>query len=49
MPGRILRDGILTSERVDTLTVPGNHASCISEHAATLADRLNEALPSLRG
>ena len=26
-------------------TVPGNHASCISEHAATLADRLNEALP----
>jgi thioesterase domain-containing protein len=29
---------------VDTLTVPGNHASCISEHAATLADRLNEAM-----
>ena len=33
---------------VDTLTVPGNHASCISEHAAALADRLNEALPFCR-
>jgi acyl-CoA synthetase (AMP-forming)/AMP-acid ligase II/thioesterase domain-containing protein len=29
---------------VDTLTVPGNHASCISEHAAALADRLNAAV-----
>jgi acyl-CoA synthetase (AMP-forming)/AMP-acid ligase II/thioesterase domain-containing protein len=33
---------------VDTLTVPGNHATCISEHAAALADRLNAALPILR-
>jgi acyl-CoA synthetase (AMP-forming)/AMP-acid ligase II/thioesterase domain-containing protein len=29
---------------VQALTVPGNHASCISEHAAALADRLNEAM-----
>jgi acyl-CoA synthetase (AMP-forming)/AMP-acid ligase II/thioesterase domain-containing protein len=29
---------------VRTFTVPGNHASCISEHAAALADCLNEAM-----
>ncbi len=29
---------------VDTLTVPGTHASCISEHAAVLAGRLNAVM-----
>jgi thioesterase domain-containing protein len=29
---------------VEALTVPGNHATCISDHAAALADRLNAAM-----
>jgi acyl-CoA synthetase (AMP-forming)/AMP-acid ligase II/thioesterase domain-containing protein len=29
---------------VEALTVPGDHATCISDHAAALADRLNAAM-----
>ncbi|MBS0522362.1 MAG: AMP-binding protein [Proteobacteria bacterium] len=37
------------AKNVRALTVPGNHATCVSEHAASLADCLNEAIPADAG